>query len=453
MNLDMTKGSPLKLILKFTFPLVIGNIFQQFYNMVDAVIVGRFVGVGALAAVGATGMIIFLIFGFMSGLTTGFTVLTSQKFGAGDMDGVKKSVGSAAVLSVIITVIATVLSVVGMKWLLKVLNTPDDIYQMSYDYIIIICVGMAACVLYNLMAAFLRAVGNSTVPLVFLIISAVLNIFLDLLLIIVFHMGVAGAAIATVAAQGVSGLACMIYVAKKVPLLCIRKEDWKLHENYARIQMRIGVPMALQFSITAIGTLILQGALNILGSTVIAAYTAAGKAEQLLTQPFMALGMTMATYGAQNYGVNDLKRIRQGTRISCVLTVIYAIIGAFAANSLIDEIIGLFVTGDIAEIISYGKIYIQIVSAFFIPLGLIFVFRNVMQGMGYPMMPMLAGVMELIGRGTVALIAAHYLSFEGISASNPVAWILADILLIPAYLYTMKKLSQKKAVREAQEGV
>ncbi|HOO27707.1 MAG TPA: MATE family efflux transporter, partial [Lachnospiraceae bacterium] len=383
MNLDMTKGSPLKLITKFTLPLIIGNVFQQFYNMVDTVIVGRFVGVEALAAVGATGTIMFLIFGFMSGITTGFTVLTSQKYGAGDITGVKKSVGSAAILSVIITIFATICSIGGMRRLLLLLNTPSDIFEMSYEYIVIICAGMVCCVLYNMMSSLLRAVGNSVVPLVFLIISAVLNIFLDLLLIINYQMGVAGAAVATVVAQGVAGLACVLYVAKKVPLLCIKGEHLHLHGEFARTQMRIGVPMALQFSITAIGTLILQGALNMLGSIAIAAYTAASKAEQLLTQPFLAIGMTMATYSAQNYGIYDFKRIRQGTKISCMMTSVYAVIIAFAANKLIASIIRLFVTGDIDDIIVYGSTYIQVVSLFFIPLGLIFVFRNVMQGMGF----------------------------------------------------------------------
>ena len=439
MNLDMTKGSPLKLILRFAFPLVIGNIFQQFYNMADAVIVGRFVGVKALAAVGATSMISFLVLGFAIGITSGFAVLTAQKFGAGDIAGVKRSVGSAAILSILVTAVLTCLSVAGMDWLLHLLNTPEDIYQMSYDYIIIICIGIFASVLYNLMSSLLRAVGNSVVPLVFLVVAALLNVGLDLLLIINFHMGVAGAAIATVISQAVSGLACLIYVIKKVPVLCTKKEDWKLRENYARTQMFIGLPMALQFSITAIGALMLQGALNILGSTAIASYTAAGKADQLLTQPFIAIGMTMATYSAQNYGVNNIKRIRQGTAISCVITVVYAVVIAFAANAFIDEMISMFGEGDI---LAYGRTYIRIVSMFYIALGVIFIFRNVMQGMGFSILPMLAGVMELIGRGVVATIAAQFLSFEGITAANPAAWILADLLLIPAYFYTIKKVSK-----------
>ncbi|MFT3985303.1 MAG: MATE family efflux transporter, partial [Lachnospiraceae bacterium] len=322
------------------------------------------------------------------------------------------------------------------------LNTPEDIYQMSYDFIITICIGIFASVLYNLMASLLRAVGNSVVPLVFLIVSVLLNVALDLLLIINLHMGVTGAAIATVVSQAVSGIACLIYVIKKVPVLCIKKEDWKLHENYAKTQMFIGLPMALQFSITAIGALMLQGALNILGSTAIAAYTAAGKADQLLTQPFVAIGMTMATYSAQNYGVNNIRRIRQGTIISCVITVIYAVLIAYAANAFIDEIMCLFVDGNISEILAYGRTYIWVVSVFYIPLGLIYIFRNIMQGMGFPMLPMMAGVMELIGRGVVATIAARFLSFEGITASNPAAWILADLLLIPAYFYTMKKVTK-----------
>lgn len=442
MNLDMTKGSPLKLMLKFVFPIIIGNIFQQFYNMVDTIIVGRYVGVTALAAVGATGTINFLILGFAMGLTSGFTVVTAQKFGACDYEGLKKSVGSGALLSVIVTVVLTALSVAFMHPLLRLLNTPDDIYEMSYQYIIIICIGLFAVVLYNLMASYLRAVGNSIVPLVFLIISAVLNIFLDLFFIINFHMGVVGAALATVLSQAISGVACLVYVSKKVPVLCINRSHIKLHKGYVRNQIGIGLPMALQFSITAIGTLILQGALNLFGSVIIAAYTTACKAEQLLTQPFPAIGATMATYAAQNYGIYDIKRIRKGVRAACLITVVYALAIAFAANYVSAPIMSLFVTENVGEMITYGKIYIFIVSLFFAPLGLIFVFRNVMQGMGYGIMPMLAGVMELIGRGVGSVIAGNLMSYEGICYATVSAWILADVLLIPAYFSVMRKIKE-----------
>ena len=212
MELDMTKGKPSELIVEFIIPIILGNIFQQMYNVADTVIVGQFVGVQALAAVGATGTISFLILGFMQGLTTGFTVLTSQRYGAGDTEGVKRSVGNAWILSAIVTAAMTILSAAGMDWLLRVMQTPSDIYEMARTYILIICLGMGFNILYNLLASMLRAVGNSRVPLYFLVLAAALNVVLDLVLIIVFHMGVAGAAVATIASQGVSGLLCLFYI-------------------------------------------------------------------------------------------------------------------------------------------------------------------------------------------------------------------------------------------------
>lgn len=253
MELDMTKGSPFKLIVRFIIPIIIGNIFQQLYSLVDTVIVGRFVGVKALAAVGATGTITFLLLGFLQGLTTGFTILTAQRFGAGDEEGMKKSVGNAAVLSVIVTVVMTFTSVLIMDWLLRIMRTPADIMDMSREYILIICWGMGFSVLYNLLSSILRAVGNSKVPLYFLVLSAAINIIGDLVLIICFDMGVAGAAVATIASQGISGLLCLVYMVKKVPLLALHKEHLRLDPWCVRNQVSIGIPMALQFSITAVG--------------------------------------------------------------------------------------------------------------------------------------------------------------------------------------------------------
>ena len=311
MQQDMTAGSPVKTILMFTVPIFVGNVFQQFYSMVDTIIVGKFVGTTALAAVGSVGTIMFLIIGFMLGLTAGFTVLTAQRFGAGDMKGMRKTVGSAATLSVIMTVIMTTISMLGMKPLLKFMNTPSDIFADAYHYIMVICAGIFATVLYNLLASILRAIGNSQIPLYFLILSALLNVVLDLLLIIVFRMGAAGAAYATVISQGVSGVLCLIYIIKKIPELKLEKSDFQLNGHIAKVQIGIGIPMALQYSITAIGSMMVQSSLNVLGSGAVAAFTAANKIEQVLTQAYVALGTTMATYCAQNIGAGKVKRIRQ----------------------------------------------------------------------------------------------------------------------------------------------
>lgn len=433
MELDMTQGSPGRLILRFTIPIIIGNIFQQFYNMVDAIIVGRFVGNQALAAVGATGTIMFLILGFMQGLTTGFTVLTSQRYGAGDEYGLKRSVGNAALLSTLVTILATIFSLVCMRGLLRLMQTPEDIFEMSYTYISIICFGMWANILYNLMASFLRAVGNSKVPLYFLMISAILNVILDLVLIINVQMGVAGAAWATVIAQGVSGMLCLFYIAKKVPILHPQREAWKLNVMDSKNQIQIGVPMALQFSITAVGTIIIQTALNMLGSTAVAAYTAAAKLEQLTTQPFSSMGQTMATYCGQNMGKRDLKRIKKGVHVAELFTVIYGIAGAVFIINMVPFGVRLFVSEDIEVITLYAGIYMKICGAFFIPLGLIFVYRNAMQGAGFGFMPMMGGVVELAARTAAAVIAVHKMSFTGICFGNAAAWVTAAVFLAIAY--------------------
>lgn len=439
----MTKGSPLRLIVKFIIPIILGNIFQQLYSVVDTVIVGQFVGVQALAAVGATGTISFLILGFMQGLTTGFTVLTSQRFGAGDKEGVKKSVGNSYILSAIVTVFMTILSTAGMGWLLRVMQTPDDIFEMSKTYILIICLGMGFTILYNLLSSMLRAVGNSKVPLYFLILAAVLNVVLDLVLIIVFKMGVAGAAVATIASQGVSGLLCLLYILKKVPLLQIGKQHFKPEAWCMKNQLSIGIPMALQFSITAVGAIMVQAALNMLGSTVVAAYTVACKVEQFVTQVYGAMGMTMATYSAQNRGIGNLDRIKKGAKIAFWMSAVYSVAAYAVLELALPWVVRLFLAGDLTEVLSYVRIYVTICGIFFIPLGMIFIYRNVMQGCGYGFLPMMGGVVELVCRAVVAIIAAHLLSYEGVCCANASAWGITGVFLWISYRFVMRKMERK----------
>ena len=305
---DMTVGKPMKVIINFTLPIFIGNVFQQFYNMADAVIVGKFVGTKALAAVGSTGTIMFLIWGFVAGMTAGFTVLTAQKFGAGDMDGMRKTVAGAGILSLGIGLFLTIVFMAFMKPLLILMNTPEDIFRDAYAYIMIVSGGILAQMLYNLLSSILRALGNSKLPLYFLIISAVLNIFLDLLLIIVFGLGTAGAAIATVVAQGISGLLCLGYIMLKLPILHLKKDDRHVGGQIYLTQIRIGLPMALQYSITAIGTMMVQTSLNILGSTLVAAFTAANKIEQVVTQAYVAMGDNHGNLRGTEYGERAMSR-------------------------------------------------------------------------------------------------------------------------------------------------
>lgn len=443
MEKDMTKGSPTKIILGFTLPIFIGNVFQQLYSMADTIIVGKFVGTPALAAVGSTGTITFLILGFLMGMTVGFTVLTAQRFGAGDMNGMRKTVGCAALLSLVVSLIMTAGSMLGMRPLMELMNTPKDIFADAYTYIMIICAGIFAQVLYNLLSCILRALGNSKTPLYFLILAALLNIILDLVLIITFKMGVAGAALATVISQGVSGMLCLVYIIKKVPLLHLKKDDWLPDAHLARLQMGIGFPMAFQYSITAVGTMMMQSSLNLLGSMSVAAFTAASKIEQVVTQAYVALGTTISTYCAQNMGAGDIRRVRQGFRASTLIGFAYSVLAAAFVMTNGKYLTYLFVSDHVVDIIGEVDLYLNCIGYFFLPLVIVNVFRNGIQGMGFGLLPMTAGIAELIGRGVVAIVAARHRSYLGVCLASPAAWVLAAGLLICMYFYIIKTYGKK----------
>lgn len=445
MEVDMTKGNPFSVILKFMIPLFIGNMFQQLYNMVDTIIVGRYVGQNALAAVGSTGTIMFLIFGFATGLTTGFTVLTSQSFGAGDRARVKRSVANGIILSVIIVIIMTIFSEAAMKPLLRIMNTPADIFYDAYSYISVICYGMFACVFYNLFSSYLRAVGNSKIPLYFLILSAGLNIVLDLYLIIVCNMGVAGAALATVISQGVSAVCCLAYIYWKVPLIKPERSDWKINLQDSRAQLVIGFPMAIQFAITASGTMIMQSAINLFGSSAVAAFTAASKLQNLITQGNPAIGQAMATYCGQNYGKGDYDRLKKGVKSAIISICIYAVIAAGLCVLLLWNCFGIFFSGeaDIAAMMPWAEKYIYLCALFYIPLGIIFILRNAIQGCGYSFLPMMGGLVEMGSRLVVAVIAVKMMSYTLTCFCDPAAWICTAVYLLVCYYFVMKDIRRK----------
>ena len=441
MTNDMTTGNPVKLILLFSIPLLIGNIFQQFYSMVDTIIVGRFIGVEALAAVGTTSSMVFLVNGFVMGLTSGFAVLISQKYGAKDEVGVKEAVASSIILSIIATILVTFISVLSAKPLLTLMNTPSNIMKDASTYIIILYAGNIAIIFYNMMAAILRALGDSKTPLYFLIVSSVLNIILDLVLIINFKMGVAGAAYATVISQGVSAILCVIYTYKRYKLLRLKKDDFKVKKKYYRKHLKVGIPMALQFSITSIGIMTVQSAINIFGSTVIASYAASSKVLQLVMQPAITLGVTMATYCGQNIGAKRYDRIKEGVKKCVQISIITSVISAIILIFLGKYFVMMFVSNPDAEILSYAQQVLNISAIFFIPLGLIFVYRNALQGIGDSFIPMMAGVYELVARAIVAFTLPKVLEFMGICLADPVAWFAAVIPL--AYTYYKREKSFK----------
>jgi putative MATE family efflux protein len=440
MTKDMTTGSPLKLILHFSIPLLIGNIFQQFYSMVDAIIVGRFIGVKALAAVGSTGAMFFLIMGFTLGITSGFSIIVAQRFGASDKDGLRKSVATSIILCSIITIIITAISMLTARPLLNLMNTPLDIIDDANSYITILYAGIVTTVFYNMISSILRALGDSRTPLYFLIVSSILNVILVVFFVVNLSMGVSGAAYATVISQGVSGLLCLIYTSKKYRILKLQKKDWKFDFSFALEHLKVGIPMALQFSITAVGVIILQGALNAFGTTLIAAYTAAIKVEQLVMQPSISFGVTMATYAGQNLGAGKLHRIKEGVKKCSYLSLIINIFAGIVVFLFGRNFTKLFISGAEAEVIESAQQYLNIVAAFFIILGLLFIYRSTLQGIGEAFVPMMAGVAELLVRVVVAFTLPQVLGYTGICLASPIAWIAATIPLAIAYFSKIKKL-------------
>lgn len=332
---ELTKGNPAKLIFIFTIPLLIGNIFQQFYNMVDMIIVGQTLGKNALAAVGSTGSLTFLIIGFAQGLTAGLAIITAQRFGAQDYRGLKKSFATSIIISLVVTIILTVLSLLFIRPMLQLMQTPPEIIDQAQAFISIILMGIFASMSFNLLSNVIRALGDSRTPLFFLIIAVIINVILDLVFIIHFGMGVEGAGIATVIAQVASSLLCLIYIKRKIPLLQLRKKDFVFDKKEIRTHLNISLPMAFQASIIAIGAIILQSALNSLGTDVVAAQAAAGRIDQFATQPMMSFGITMATFTAQNYGAKEYGRILKGVKQCLLMSGGFSIIAGASLLSLV----------------------------------------------------------------------------------------------------------------------
>lgn len=444
METNMTEGRPLTLMLRFILPLLLGNIFQQLYNMVDTIIVGRYVGDSALAAVGSTGTIFFMVIGICNGMSTGFTVLTSQKFGANDMEGTKLSVTNGIFLSIIVVTVMTSVSLFFMHPLLHLMNTPADIYDDAYSYISTICMGVAAMVFYNLFSSFLRAIGNSRMPLVFLSISAILNIFLDLLFIIVFGLGVRGAALATVLSQVVSATACAIYIFTKVETLKPQKRHWRFHKESIKKQIYIGLPMSLQFGITSSGTMVVQTAINKFGSVAVTGFTAASRVQGLLSQGMMAIGQTTASYAGQNYGKKDLARIHQGTKDAMKIGVIYSLAVGAAGIPLLPVLMKLFFDSgvDIAPYLPWAKPYFYMCLANYIPLCMIFIYRNTIQGCGFGMISMTLGIMELISRLATAGISIFTHSYILAASADAAAWFSTGFFAFGLYLILRKKMKK-----------
>lgn len=443
---DMTVGSPFKIIVLFAIPVLVGNVFQQLYSMVDTIIVGQSLGTDALAAVGSTGSLNFLVNGFSTGIAGGFAVLPAQFFGAKDEKKLRKSVAQAIWLCAFFTILLTILAVVFSRPVLMLMKTPDNIIGMADVYIKTIFWGICATILYNMCACVIRALGDSRTPLYFLILASFLNIGLDLLFIMVFHWGVFGAAFATVVSQAVAGILCVIYAIRKYSILHLTGEDFAPDFAMMRKHLGIGLPMAFQFSITAIGTVVLQSALNTFGSDKIAAYTAGCKVEQLVTQIAPAIGVTMANYGGQNLGAGRLDRIKKGVTSCTVLTISLAVISAVVLYFSGEWLAGLFISGDQPEVVRAAVTYVNTICVFFPFLYMIFVYRNILQGIGRSFMPLMAGVFELIARCVVSFTLPQRMGYIGVCLAGPVAWIAAAVPLCIAYYVIVGKMSKKNSI-------
>ncbi|MBO5432443.1 MAG: MATE family efflux transporter [Clostridia bacterium] len=451
MTKDMTTGSPLKNIIRFCLPLMVGNLFQQFYNMADTIIVGQFVGKNALSAVGSVGPLNFMIIGTVIGLCTGFAIPIAQRFGAQDIQNLKKYVANIIYTSIVVGVIFTCVAVLFARPLLEVLNIPIELRDEAYSYIVVIFAGIGATMLYNLLASIVRALGDSKTPLYFLLFSSFLNIGLDLLLIIVFQMGVRGAAVATVVSQFISGVLCFIYVKRSFPILHLTKETKALDFTFIKNLLKNGLPMALQFSITAIGSVMLQSCVNGLGADCIAAVTIGGKTQLMIVLPAETIGITMATYCGQNLGAKKFDRIEKGVHRGVALAFGYAAIGFCVARFLGPYLSLLFIDGSETEIIALAQQYINAGSYFYLILSLLFVLRNALQGLGYSLTAMTAGVFELIARGIMGFGFVNTIGYAAACVANPVAWIAADIFLIPAYIIVSRKVKRSLSSRISEE--
>lgn len=437
---EMTAGRALPLIFNFTMPLLMGNLLQQTYSLVDAAIVGKFLGINALASVGASTSVVFLILGFCNGCCGGFGIPVAQKFGARDYSTMRRYVSVSLQLAAVMSVVIAIITSILCGDILLMMRTPDIIFQDAYYYLLITFIGVPCTFFYNLLSSIIRALGDSKTPFWFLLFSTILNILLDLFCILVLDWGVAGAAIATVFSQGVSAVLCYRYMMRRFDILRGTPDERKFNAALARTLMYIGVPMGLQFSITAIGSIMLQSANNALGTACVAAFTAAMRIKMFFMCPLESLGIAMATYTGQNYGAGKPERIWMGVKASALMMIIY---WAFTFCVLMlgaRTFALLFVEASELEILKDTELFLHISVSFFPVLGLLCILRYTIQGAGYTNLAMLSGVSEMIARVLVSLYAVPAFGYLAVCFGDPTAWIAAVLFLVPAFIFVYRRL-------------
>lgn len=438
MTKNLTEGNPAKVLFFFTLPLIAGNMFQQLYSLVDTFIVGRFLGVEALAAVGCTGSLMFLMMGFIMGLTSGFTIRTGQKFGAGDMAGVRRSTAACVLLSVVSSVVLTALGIAFSRDILVWMQTPPEILEGAVSFISIIYGGMSMWVFFMLETNIIRALGDSKTSTYMLGFGLLLNILLEPVFIVVLDWGIPGAAWATIVSQIIGNTLCLFYMLRRFPVLRVQRQDWHLSLQELWKHARLGLPMAFQTSIIALGTIIMQVAVNHLGALAVAAYAVAQKVDSIATMPAMSFGLAIAAYAAQNYGARQYQRIDEGIK-KCLWMSISFSLAAAVFNILAGPwIMGIFVGSGEAEVIEYGRLYLVVNGIFYAVMAAMFVYRNALQGLGQAMIPTIAGVLELLMRAVGAILLVEWWGYLGICFANPLAWIVSTIPMAYTF-YSMQR--------------
>ncbi|ALB28565.1 MATE family efflux transporter [Companilactobacillus heilongjiangensis] len=442
--IDLTQGRPMKVIFLYTIPLLLGNFFQQFYSLIDTLIVGKTISVDALASVGATGGLTGLVIGFAQGMTSGLTILTAQKYGANDERGVRKSFASGIIISICIAVIFTILALLIAYPLLVVMQTPKVLIHDSFIFLEIIFAGIFSFVGFDFLGNTMRALGDSRVPLFFLIVSTVLNILLELVFILYLHMGVAGAGLATVVAQTITFVILYFYIRRHIPYLILTKSDFKIDKAEIKKLLQISLPMGFQSSIIAIGSIILQVMLNTLGANAVAAYTVAGRVEQIATLPAFSFGLALVNYTAQNLGGKKFDRILQGVKDGILISVSASlIIGAFLIF-FGRSISHLFMNGSQETVLHLVQIYYYFNGSSYFILSILFIVRYTLQGLGNQKAPTIAGIAELLMRVFAGIVLVRLFGFYGAAMANPLAWMGSVLVLVSTWRMELKKLRNLK---------
>lgn len=443
MTKDMTSGSPAKLIFGFAIPMFLGLLFQQFYSMVDTLIVGKFLGVNPLAGVGSTTSLNFMVLGFCMGVCNGFAIPVAQMFGAKEEHRLRRYVTNGAWLCIVFSIVMTLVVVAVCRPVLVLMQTPEEIFEYAYVYIVIVFWGIPCTFLYNILAAIIRSLGDSKTPVIFLAISSGINIVLDLVFVLVFGMGVEGPAIATVLAQGVSGIICLWYMYRKFSVLHASREEWRPEFSYMGKLCYIGIPMGLQYSVTAIGTLVLQAAVNGLGAAVVAGVTAGQKINAFIQCPLEALGQTMAPYAGQNMGAEKYDRIGKGLKSAVGMGFAVSVLCFVLAIFFGKQLTMLFVDASETTIISYSYQFLLYCTGGYCLLTLVNTVRFTIQGMGFSVFAILSGIMEMIARILAATVVVQMIGFAGTCLAHPMAWLFADVFLIPAFFWCRKKVAKQ----------